>query len=261
MDPINELCSDGPTARFNSVPDLGDLAIVMAVENSSSSGGIGASLHSLNVLIFEKHKRMTSIIGAVAIVALTFAVFSWEASAKSDEMLDAEDIRRIILGSRDDRPDFGATENFIEMREVFSADGELMEGSSQDFVIEANSERVIERIDVTLTWTDEENPPGIRPRRYTNEPDTFKLNLKEPDGNLTSFGEKNTGTITNGVDYTEERMADLYGMGNFTIEVILQNAGNWVPVIGLGFLEMPDTHNEFSLNVEIVYWGPQAEEE
>jgi len=233
----------------------------MAVEKSSSQGGIGAAIHSLNVLVFEKHKKITSIVGALAIIVLTFAVFSWEASAKADEMLDANDIKRIILGAGDDRPDFGATKDFIEMREVFKADGNLMEGASQDFTIDANSERVVDRIDITVTWEDEESPPGIRPRRYTNEPDTFKVNLIEPDRNLTSFGESDSGSITGEVTYSDDRMAQLYGAGNFTIEVILQNAGNWVPRLGLGLLEMPDTENDFSINVEIVYWGPQAEEE
>ncbi|MGA1848311.1 MAG: hypothetical protein ACMUHB_03130 [Thermoplasmatota archaeon] len=237
------------------------MAIVMAVENSSSSGGLGASLHALNVFIFEKNKKITSIVGAIAIVALTFAVFSWEASAKSGEMLDANDIKRILLGYRDDRPDFGGTEGFIEMREVFNADGSLMEGSRQDFTIEANSQRVIERIDITLTWSDEETPPGIRLRRYENEPDTFKLNLVEPDNNLTSFGETDIGTLEGRMSYDNDRMAELYGMGNFTIQVILQNAGNWVPGVSIGFLEMPDTGNDFSINVEIVYLGPQQEEE
>ena len=226
---------------------------------------IGRSLHEINVFLFEKNKKAMYLVALIVIPGLTGLVFNSEAKDKAGEMLGSDDIRDIIAmfgnGGGGNVWDFAATKDFTQMREVSAQSEYVNERAFADFTIEANAEKVIEKLRFTIIWEDETDPPGIRVRRYQNQPDTFAATLVWPDGNNTSLGQTDAGRISFDISFSQEQMEELYGLGNYNLRVTCITAGDWEARVGIGVLTMPDTGNEVSVEIEEVYWAPPLPEE
>ncbi len=120
----------------------------------------------------------------------------------------------------------------------------LNEHESSEFSVEFNASE-IERIDITLTWTDE--PPADL--RYENKPDTFYIELQDPEANVLDFAEANNGNLV--LSWAGE-VGTIY-KGTFTVIITLVDAGNQetnINIIGLRTVE--DNANEYSLSIDYV---------
>ncbi|MBN1389925.1 MAG: hypothetical protein JXA22_04715 [Candidatus Thermoplasmatota archaeon] len=237
----------------------------MAAGEKSVLSGIGTSLHDLNIFLFEKNKKAMYLVALITIPGLTGLVFKMEADDKAGEVLGSDMIKEIIArfggGGGGNTWDFADTKDFEQMRGVSSLEDYVTERTTKEITINANDQKVIEKLSITLTWQDETDPPGIRLRRYQNQPDTFAATLVWPDGNNTSLGETDTGRMNFDISFTQEQMEELYGSGDFRLRITCTSAGDWESRLSAGILTMPDTGNDVSVNIEEVYWAPPAEEE
>lgn len=231
----------------------------MANQDESSSSSIGSMLGKLNSFIFEKNKKVTYVVSPIIIVILTFAVFSWEASDKADQVLGADAIEAIISGGGGKNFDPNLLSRYTEQMAVSNADGDLSEGSSATFTVESSSERLVRQIDIDVRWSDESNPPGIRLRNYENQPDSFSVSISHPDGNMTHLGESDSGSVSGSISFTDDDIERMFDSGNFTITVKLENAGDWEANLGFGFLNMPDSGNSFTIEINEKFLAAQQE--
>lgn len=224
---------------------------------------IGAYLHQTNIFLFEKNKKAMYVIALITIPGLTGLVFKLETDDKASEILGRDQINEIIdmLQGGGSSWDFAKTRDFEQMRGVTSLSEYVRERAGTEVQITADSEKLIEKLSISITWTDETDPPGIRLRRYQNQPDTFAATLVWPDGNNTSFGQSDTGRISSDITFSKEQMETLYGLGNFRLVITCISAGDWEARVSAGILTMPDNGNDISVEIEEVYWAPPVEEE
>jgi hypothetical protein len=215
--------------------------------------GSGSALKQFRHLALEKFKWVTYIVSALVILSLTIVVFSAEASENRDAMNRADDIRRILdsLGGPP-RVDPKVIAKYVDTTEEKDTDGNLPQGSSSETVVLATPQKVVTSIKARLTWTDESDPPGIRLRRYQNEPDTFTLTLLSPNGTIMDEVTGSSGSLSVGRDMKEEEVLTLFGTGNFTVVVRMDSTGDWYPRFGPG-IPLDDPGNDFSLVTTIGY--------
>jgi membrane protease YdiL (CAAX protease family) len=124
--------------------------------------------------------------------------------------------------------------------------GYVYEGDTQDFPYRYAENHRYVHINVTLTWQDE-----APPARYTNEPDTLRLEVQVDDGSgfeTIAQDSSATGTVT--LRWSSEDNARL---DTVMVSVTAVECGNMVPTINpLGLRERADTGNSFNLEVELV---------
>jgi len=222
-------------------------------------------IHDAHVFIFEKNKRITTIVGAIGIFLLTIGVFSYEASSKTD-VNGLKEIRMIINGISGPGGyiDLPGLEGFREMTETSSGGGGLNVGQSESVPVPASEDRVIRSINVTLTWSDEPDRRfGVR--MYENAPDTFEVKVLDPTGNdirsgSTSNPQGGQGSIDVPVLLTDDEVVDYKGKGDFTVEITLTDSGVYSPRIGLGVRTVADGANDYSLSIEVVSYDNVEEE-
>ncbi|MFO8050552.1 MAG: hypothetical protein R6V01_02495 [Thermoplasmatota archaeon] len=229
----------------------------MSKDGERSFASLTSYIGRINTIIFEKNKRVTSIAAFIIVPILTFAVFSWESNDKADLILGSDSIYEIISGEGQDDFDPSFLKEYDDQVSVSSADGHLSEGSSFDLIVEASDTRLIRKIDVSLDWTDEKNPPGIRLRNYENQPDSFRITISHPDGNRTVIGESDSGALSGSIEFTDQDIERLYDMGNFTVTVTLVQAGDWEANFGFGFLSMEDDGNDYSIEINENFLSPK----
>ncbi len=202
--------------------------------------------------IFEKHKKKTSIASYLIIPLLVYGVFSMESS---QNMLGEKDIQRII-GSIDSVPiDPDVIDEYMEKTDSIIGSEELNEGSSKTIIIPSNQTNVIKSVNIDLKWTDEQDMSSLRLRRFENQPDSFSLNLDYQNGTAGDSGD--AGSLSIEIEFTIDEMKTLFGKGNFTVTVTLDDAGDWVPPFGPGFITVPDTGNSYDITIQIVYLVPK----
>ncbi|MBN1538834.1 MAG: hypothetical protein JW939_01715 [Candidatus Thermoplasmatota archaeon] len=233
----------------------------MADSGKGGFSSIGAYLHQINVLLFEKNKKIMYVVALITIPGLTGLVFKLEAD--DADMLGRDQINDIIamLEGGEGSWDFAQTRDFEQMRGVTSLSEYVRERAGTEVQITADNEKVIEKLIITITWTDEIDPPGMRLRRYQNQPDTFSATLVWPDGNNTSLGQTDTGRISFDMTFSKQQMEELYGLGNFRLVITCISAGDWEARLSAGILTMPDNGNDISVEIEEVYWAPPVEVE
>lgn len=229
------------------------------MKEPSKNRGIGSLLSDVNTFIFERHKRATTIVGAFLIFFLTLAVFLWEANSQGN-VLGRDEILKIVYDQSEDNgiiSDIPEIRGYLERKETISASGELNERSSHDVTIDANDLKVIRKVDVSLIWTDE--PDIRRIRVYENQPDTFNAKILDPTGKtLADMTSENTigssGTISISIDLDDATMIDYKGVGPFSIQVTLVDAGDYEPRLGLNLMSINDNSNEYSLTASVVFY-------
>ncbi len=230
----------------------------MVSEDSGGMTPIGKVLHDINELIFVKNKKPTSVVVTVLVLVLTFAVFKAEASDKSDKMLTRDGILAIIRSAGEPGADFSIISDYVEIRTKFNMGRELSQGETDSGTVENGPGKVLLSMGYSWTWQDETSPPGIpKLRRYTNEPDTFRVRVVDPLGNITSDKSSDSGSISDSMEFSEEQMRSYFGKGNFTIEVSLEETGEWVPVIGPGIITYRDDQNSYTLVIDMVHLQPE----
>ena len=121
----------------------------------------------------------------------------------------------------------------------------IYEGETQDFPYMYTDDHRYAYINVTLTWQDE-----APPARYTNEPDTLRVELQVDDGSgfktLASDG-SSTGTVT-----LRWASQDLDRLDTVMISVTAVECGNMVPTVNpFGLRERADAGNSYDLEVEL----------
>jgi hypothetical protein len=119
--------------------------------------------------------------------------------------------------------------------------GTLTEGSEADYPVGFSANYVIS-IQVTLSWEDED--PSII--GGTNQPDTFTVQLLDPEGNLLDETSDDAGSlvISWSTGDPEERIYD----GDFIVKVKLDIAGDNEGRFGL--LGDEDNSNEYILKIQ-----------
>jgi hypothetical protein len=144
---------------------------------------------------------------------------------------------------------------YMDQSTTVATSGQLVEGSMAMFEVEVEELNLI-FFNATLTWDDENEPPGRpRIRQYENQPEEFKIeilmeNLTQDysvqDVNVVgSQGNIPISIPLNGtLDYADYT-------GTYTISVTLVNSGNYIPNIGV--LALNDPGNSFDLLVEYTY--------
>ncbi|MFW3146730.1 MAG: hypothetical protein ACMUIE_07970 [Thermoplasmatota archaeon] len=227
----------------------------MTESSKGSTRSIGEMLHSINSFIFEKNKVATSIVAIILIPILTGIIFSIEANK---DVMGLEELKAAVYDAHGDRgKDFSSTESYIEKTASSSESGQLNEGSSRTFTLAANESKVITGLKVTLSWTDETNPPSFRVRRYDNQPDTFSVRIGFPGGtNWTQAITSDSGRVEASLTLVDEQIEEFFDAGDFTVEVSLVTAGDWTATVSLGFLDMPDNGNDFDISIQETYLAP-----
>ena len=121
----------------------------------------------------------------------------------------------------------------------------VYEGETQDFAYQQGEDRKYVSINVTLTWQDE-----APPTRYTNEPDTLRVELQLDDGTVIediAIDSSSSGSVV--IQWTAD--SPMNGEG-IIVSVTAVECGNMVPTLSpLGLRERADDGNNFDLAVEI----------
>ncbi|NOQ54318.1 MAG: CPBP family intramembrane metalloprotease [Thermoplasmata archaeon] len=124
----------------------------------------------------------------------------------------------------------------------------VYEGETRDFAYQQGIDRKYVSINVTLTWQDE-----APPTRYTNEPDTLRVELQLDDGTVIdslAMDGSSAGSVV--IEWTAE--SPVRGEG-VIVSVTAVECGNMVPTLSpLGLRERADDGNNFDMAVEITIW-------
>jgi len=222
-------------------------------------GGVGSFLHEINNFLFIKNKKITGTVGFVIIVILTILVFKAEADAESDILTKTDILNRILGGGRDDLDDIKEIEGYEHYIETNRIAGELQEGQNREIPIMADESRVIEHINVSLTWSDEQDIRRIR--LFENTPDTFSVEIIGPEGNISlrssaSNDGGSDGEIVLSKVLTPEEIRNTMGRGGFKVIITLEEVGDYEARLGAGIIGPSDTGNDFSISIEIGYFSP-----
>jgi hypothetical protein len=128
--------------------------------------------------------------------------------------------------------------------------GQLNEGAEADFAVSTGGYDV--HAVFILTWDDEPPPPG-----HTNQGDTFRLEVSDPEGweqdDEETNSPGNTGTIQLTFNVTEYHDDEYYDVeGDWQVTVTLMACGQNT-VLGVADPLYPDNDNSYSLSIEMNY--------
>jgi hypothetical protein len=156
----------------------------------------------------------------------------------------------------DDRGKSGISEILFESTEIEAFSDEIQEGATSTFTIDI-VEPNIRFINCTLTWKDEDDIQRLR--AYENSPDTFTLDIS-----MQNFSESASGSNVHGssgeiiIDLAFDDEPEYFNYtGEYTFDVTLVTAGNYLPRLGPGVIGLTDNGNQFDLTVEYVYLTDQ----
>lgn len=124
-------------------------------------------------------------------------------------------------------------------------------GSSTAYSYISTTGQIIKKLSIRLTWQDETEKPG-RPtiRRYTNQPDSFRVvvsGLNQTVENTAENPVEGQGTINLVFEVNDTMILDSQGGFTITIEVFMEEAGMWSAMALLGW---NDPGNAYDLAVE-----------
>jgi MFS family permease len=135
-----------------------------------------------------------------------------------------------------------------------TSSGLLQENSETVEAVSVGESNVIS-ITFILTWTDE--PDQVYgPRVYTNQPDTFSLQVQSPDGEESRrVSGANPEGASGELEVTMEFMPDIdpymNGTGTYNVTIELGDCGDFFSNGPIGFT---DTENSWELSVEYEYY-------
>ncbi len=124
--------------------------------------------------------------------------------------------------------------------------GTLNENMGTEIPINFNNKYIIS-ISLSLTWSDEPNINAL----YTNEPDTFTLQLFDPDGRELGSEVGDSGNLE--ISWTNNNEIYILYNSNFTVIVELGDAGDQVGRFGV--LRQADTSNDYLLTISYVCYS------
>ena len=237
------------TKKYNTNPPLELNGLNMHSSRTSGYSGIGQILHDVNEFIFVKNKKITSIISIIMIVGLTFIVFNSEASAKAEDILYRSDILRILRDGGGGGKTFPGIEDKIDFQTTRRISGDLSEGqSAPEVIIENTRSKVLKYVKIEMTWEDESDPPGLpKIRNYENQPDEFSVSIVSPNNTAIISQTDNSGSIKDENALSIAEIEGSFGEGNFTLNIKLMSAGDWVPSNGPGLITYRDDENSYEL--------------
>jgi hypothetical protein len=159
------------------------------------------------------------------------------------------------------------------MTETISEGGEAQLGETYTVEIPLSDynpdggTRIIRNITATLTWVDETDKPGMRLRRFENQPDTFSLSLECPHGNATDVSGSNPQNGEGRLDlmesHTNEELNSELGtilstgnstFGTWKVDITMTEGGMWIPVLPPRLLGYNDESNVYVLTVFVEFY-------
>jgi len=118
----------------------------------------------------------------------------------------------------------------------------LSVGQSESVPIDSNG-TMVTKVNVSVQWSDEPDA-GIR---YTNQPDTFSVELLDDEGNQLGSQQGASGHLSI-VWVLQNGTEDL---GNLSVSVTCNRAGDQIPIINiLGLRTINDEGNDFNLRID-----------
>jgi membrane protease YdiL (CAAX protease family) len=185
------------------------------------------------------------ILAAVTIVVLVI-LFSISAG------LGAKSYDNLMAQTLDDETggEFDLTTYSTSTSQNMSSDY-LNVGDSMIYSYISTSDQIIKKLSVRLTWQDETDKPG-RPtiRRYTNQPDTFRVAINGINMTVEDTVEnpvEGQGSINLVFEVNDTIILDTQGEYIIDVEVFMEDAGMWS---GLALLGWSDAGNAYDLAVE-----------
>jgi membrane protease YdiL (CAAX protease family) len=147
-----------------------------------------------------------------------------------------------------------------QSEETITESNSLTEGSSIQILLNIESNTYIKAINVTVTWTDEEDVQRLQ--TYENQPDTLSVTVSGPSASSDTTGanpQGGEGRITTGISYTLEEISEILSTDEdnyqFLVEITLVEAGDSQPPFGP--LSIADNGNQFSYEIQILKLGPE----
>ena len=120
------------------------------------------------------------------------------------------------------------------------------ENSNENLVVTIDQPNV-QSVTFTLIWQDEPDA-GFR---YTNQPDTFALEVTPPNSTQVTSPDSTSGTVSVTIPYTAGTKDPYYnGTGDYGVTVICGNCGDQEPFVNFGgFRTQADNGNTWTLEV------------
>lgn len=147
----------------------------------------------------------------------------------------------------------------IEKSVLLSVSETLQEGSTYSMPLSI-AESNVKYVNITLTWTDEDDLRRVI-RTYENQPDQFSVALEMANVSRQSESGSNShgspGIIELNLEF-EGQPDYMNYTGEYTIDVTLVDAGDFMP--GIGIIGFTDTGNSFEMVVEYTYLAEPPEE-
>ncbi len=134
--------------------------------------------------------------------------------------------------------------------------GYLVELETETITINCQEGRYVKAVHATVSWTDEDDFRQVR--LYENQPDTFSVLVTGPNASGTDQGanpRNGEGSISAGVDFSDEELEELLVDGNYSVEVVicLENVGNYEARAGIGVGGYVDDGNEYVYDIMITW--------
>jgi len=208
--------------------------------------------------MFEKNKKMTSILGSIVLFLMMVVLF-WNMAGA--ETLTRAEIEK-WLGSRDSGPvidlsDYQRTEGDPVTMNEYANEAEPLELTHSIFDLNVCS------VTFKLTWTDEEDTGWIGSApNHENQPDKFLLKISSPDTSIhgeasgsNAIGKSGLIEATIPVPVREDPAYN--GTGDWNITIIV-DAGDHMPRYK-GLFRFNDVGNDFELEITHQYYIPKDE--
>jgi len=169
--------------------------------------------------------------------------------------------RPLSRGSSEETVDLSS---YVPMEVTQNGHGYLIEGGIDNIILVSETERHIQAVTVTVTWTDEDDVQRLR--TFENQPDTFSVNVFGPNvtaGDTGANPRGGEGSISASISLTNEEISDLIveEEGNYTVDIVivLDTVGDFEPRTGMGAVGFIDAGNAYEYEIEIIWLVPEQE--
>ena len=176
--------------------------------------------------------------------------------------LGETDFTRFAAISKGDANSAADLGPMVTSEEILSGSGNLNEGQFDTIVLTSESEKYIQEVTVTVTWTDETGIP--RDLLYENLPDTFSVTVNGPNATDTASGanpSNGQGEISAAINFSNEGISNIISQEgvNYTGEIIikLEAVGDYKAKAGPGPFAPHDTGNRYDYEVIVTWLVPE----
>ena len=221
----------------------------------------GGALLSLQSKLFKHDNGSRSVASTVSTLTI-ISILTLSLILGGTVALGSTNFEKLAPSEKDTETQGIDLSNMQEITDTFADSRFLGEGESYTYTFNSTGDRILKGVNVQLSWEDEKEKPG-RPtlRRYTNQPDTFQLDVIGPDPNLTvtqtDSNEVGAAAHINLVlEIPDEIILEKDGSFNVDVNVLMVDAGMWT---GRSFLGFRDDGNEYDIIVELSYLDIMSE--